>query len=57
VCVREWNKLLSKEKNRGGEGVGGVGQGGEMNQALYAHMNNKRKMKKKKKEGKIMTQK
>jgi hypothetical protein len=27
-----------------------VGAGGEMNQALYAHMNNKRKMKKKKKE-------
>jgi hypothetical protein len=27
----------------------GWGQGGEMNQALYAHMNNKRKMKKKKK--------
>jgi hypothetical protein len=25
------------------------GQGGEMNQALYAHMNNKRKRKKKKK--------
>jgi hypothetical protein len=25
----------------------GVGQGGETNQALYAHMNNKRKMKKK----------
>jgi predicted DNA-binding transcriptional regulator AlpA len=25
----------------------GVGQGGEMTQALYAHMNNKRKMKKK----------
>jgi hypothetical protein len=25
------------------------GQGGEINQALYAHMNNKRKMKKKKK--------
>jgi hypothetical protein len=25
----------------------GVGAGGEMNQALYAHMNNKRKMKKK----------
>jgi hypothetical protein len=25
----------------------GVGQWGEMNQALYAHMNNKRKMKKK----------
>jgi hypothetical protein len=24
-----------------------VGQGGEMNQALYAHMNNKRKMKNK----------
>jgi hypothetical protein len=24
-----------------------VGQGGEMTQALYAHMNNKRKMKKK----------
>jgi hypothetical protein len=24
----------------------GWGQGGEMNQALYAHMNNKRKMKK-----------
>jgi hypothetical protein len=28
----------------------GVGAGGEMNQALYAHMNNKRKMKKKKKD-------
>jgi hypothetical protein len=31
--------------------VGGKGwgrQGGEMTQALYAHMNNKRKMKKKK---------
>jgi hypothetical protein len=29
-------------------GKGGVGgRGGEMNQALYAHMNNKRKMKKK----------
>jgi hypothetical protein len=28
----------------------GWGQGGKMNQALYAHMNNKRKMKKKKKE-------
>jgi hypothetical protein len=27
----------------------GWGQGGEMNQALYAHMNNKRKMKKKQK--------
>jgi hypothetical protein len=26
----------------------GWGQGGEMNQALYAHMNNKRKMEKKK---------
>jgi hypothetical protein len=26
---------------------GGGGQWGEMNQALYAHMNNKRKMKKK----------
>jgi hypothetical protein len=26
----------------------GVGAGGKMNQALYAHMNNKRKMKKKK---------
>jgi hypothetical protein len=25
----------------------GVGTGGEMTQALYAHMNNKRKMKKK----------
>jgi hypothetical protein len=25
----------------------GWGQGGEMNQSLYAHMNNKRKMKKK----------
>jgi hypothetical protein len=25
----------------------GVGQGGEMNQALYAHMNNKRKKEKK----------
>jgi hypothetical protein len=30
----------------GGKGGSG-GQGGEMNQALYAHMNNKRKMKKK----------
>jgi hypothetical protein len=28
-------------------GKGGWGQGGDMNQALYAHMNNKRKMKKK----------
>jgi hypothetical protein len=27
-----------------------VGAGGEMNQALYAHMSNKRKMKKKYKE-------
>jgi hypothetical protein len=26
----------------------GLGAGGEMNQALYAHMNNKRKFKKKK---------
>jgi NaMN:DMB phosphoribosyltransferase len=26
----------------------GVGAGGEMSQALYAHMNNKRKMKKEK---------
>jgi hypothetical protein len=26
---------------------GGWGPGGEMNQALYAHMNNKRKMKQK----------
>jgi hypothetical protein len=31
----------------GGKGVGG-GRGGEMNQALYEHMNNKRKMEKKK---------
>jgi hypothetical protein len=31
-----------------GEKGRGWGQGGEMNQALYAHMNNKRKMKKKK---------
>jgi hypothetical protein len=30
----------------GGKGRGG-GRGEEMNQALYAHMNNKRKMKKK----------
>jgi hypothetical protein len=29
----------------GGVGGKGGGQGGEMNQALYAHMNNKRKMK------------
>jgi hypothetical protein len=29
----------------GGKGGGG-GRGGEMNQALYAHMNNKRKKKK-----------
>jgi hypothetical protein len=27
----------------GGKGGGGWGQGGEMTQALYAHMNNKRK--------------
>jgi hypothetical protein len=33
----------------GGMGGGERGQGGEMNQALYAHMNNKRKMKKKNK--------
>jgi hypothetical protein len=33
----------------GGGGSGGGGpRGVEMNQALYAHMNNKRKMKKKK---------
>jgi hypothetical protein len=31
----------------GGVAGGGGGPGGEMNQALYAHMNNKRKMKKK----------
>jgi hypothetical protein len=31
----------------GGKG-GGWGQGGEMTQALYAHMNNKRKKKEKK---------
>jgi hypothetical protein len=31
--------------------VRGWGPGEEMNQALYAHMNNKRKMKKKKDEG------
>jgi hypothetical protein len=31
------------------EAARGWGQGGEINQALYAHMNNKRKMKKKKK--------
>jgi hypothetical protein len=30
-------------------GKGGAGAGGEMNQALYAHMNNKRKIKNKKK--------
>jgi hypothetical protein len=30
----------------GGGSGGGWGQGGEMNQALYAHMNNKRKIKK-----------
>jgi hypothetical protein len=29
----------------GGCSGGGGGQRGEMNQALYAHMNNKRKMK------------
>jgi hypothetical protein len=29
-----------------------VGAGGEMNQALYAHMNNKRQMRKKKKKAK-----
>jgi hypothetical protein len=31
----------------GGPPGGGGAPGGEMNQALYAHMNNKRKMKKK----------
>jgi plasmid rolling circle replication initiator protein Rep len=30
-----------------------MGAGGEMNQALYAHMNNKRKMKKKKQKNKV----
>jgi hypothetical protein len=30
----------------GGAWGGGGGRGGEMTQALYAHMNNKRKMKK-----------
>jgi hypothetical protein len=38
-------------RGEGGGGVGGKGgggAGGEMNQALYAHMNNKRKMEKKK---------
>jgi hypothetical protein len=30
-----------------GSSAGGGATGGEMNQALYAHMNNKRKMKKK----------
>jgi hypothetical protein len=36
----------------------GVGAGGgEMNQALYAHMNNKRKMKKKKKSKVILDKK
>jgi hypothetical protein len=34
--------------------VRGWGQGGEMNQALYAHMNNKRKTKRKKKKKKIL---
>jgi hypothetical protein len=32
----------------------GVGAGGEMNQALYAHMNNKRKRKKKTKKDTIV---
>jgi hypothetical protein len=36
---------------RKSKGWRGWGQGGEMNQALYAHMNNKRKMKKKKSKG------
>jgi hypothetical protein len=36
--VKLWSNPLFKKKNRG-----------EMNQALYAHMNNKRKMTKKKK--------
>jgi hypothetical protein len=31
----------------------GVGAGGEMNQVLYAHMNNKRKMKKKIKKDRV----
>jgi hypothetical protein len=34
-------------------GKGGWGQGGEMNEALYAHMNNKRKSEKKKKKKKV----
>jgi NaMN:DMB phosphoribosyltransferase len=40
---------LRGEEREGAEWVvrEGVGVGGEMNQALYAHMNNKRKMKKK----------
>jgi hypothetical protein len=39
----------------GGKGGGG-GPGGEINQALYAHMNNKRKMKKKKENALIMVE-
>jgi hypothetical protein len=35
-------------------GKGGAGAGGEMNQALYAHMNNKRKMKKIKNNKKVL---
>jgi hypothetical protein len=45
ICI-----LLAHSPQKNGESWG-WGQGGEMNQALYAHMNNKRKMKKKKKNG------
>jgi hypothetical protein len=44
----EWLKLkaLSSSPNTEKKKMGGGGgRGGEMNQALYAHMNNKRKKK------------
>jgi hypothetical protein len=46
----------SKIKNCSHKRISLSGQGGEMNQALYAHMNNKRKMKKKKKEYPFLAQ-
>jgi len=43
----KWFLLGIGGGDKGGVGgKGGGGAGGEMNQALYAHMNNKRKMKK-----------
>jgi hypothetical protein len=46
LCHKSQIPLWLTKKERKGRGWG---QWGEMNQSLYAHMNNKRKMKEKKK--------